>query len=457
MIHPLQEMIKAGNKTKVVRQPGRKPIQTIVWTSEADDSFEAIKAMINNCPKLFYIDDKLPIYLNTDASNYAIGAYLYQIKNNKEVPIRFMSKTLTGAQLNWSTIEKECFAMFFSLTKFASLLLGVPFILRTDHKNLLYLNNAGSPKVTRWKIELQNYDFRIEHVAGVDNIPADVFSRLVIPWSAKPQIISVLSDTSEMNQIEGSVQVDVALCHDPNSCFHFEDQQDIFVLQHPSYSEERSKDIALHHGPLGHFGVEKTYQSALEGGLEQINLREDITEFIKLCPICQKMSYVRPVIRSLSFVLGGSKPMYKLSLDTVGPIDPDEEGYKYVIAFIDNFTRYTTLHRVKDTSAKAAAEALFEHCCTYGVPKEIQTDNGTQFKNSLVSNLTSLYNNKNNLSIAYSSEENGIVERVIREVNRHLRILTTGQDRSKQWSRFVPFVQRLINGSEHSSVKYSPS
>jgi hypothetical protein len=34
------------------------------------------------------------------------------------------------------------------------------------------MNNAGSPKVTRWKIELQNYDFKIEHIAGVDNIVA---------------------------------------------------------------------------------------------------------------------------------------------------------------------------------------------------------------------------------------------------------------------------------------------
>jgi hypothetical protein len=129
-------MIKFGNNTKKVRQLNNRYIQSIVLTPEADKSFILIKDMINNRPKLFYIDDKLPIYLHTDASNYAIGAYLYQIKDGKEVPIRFMSKTLTGAQLNWSTIEKECFAMYYSLKKFATLLLGIPFILRTDHRNL---------------------------------------------------------------------------------------------------------------------------------------------------------------------------------------------------------------------------------------------------------------------------------------------------------------------------------
>jgi hypothetical protein len=127
------------------------------------------------------------------------------------------------------------------------------------------------------------------------------------------------------------------------------------------------------------------------------------------------------------------------------------------VVIIDSFTRYVTLHACKDTSGRSAGEALFEHCCTYGVPKEIHTDNGTQYKNSMMSELASLFNLKHNLSIAYSSQENGIAERVIKEVNRHLRILTTGQDKSKQWSKYVPLVQRIINASTHESVGCSPS
>jgi hypothetical protein len=100
-IHPIQQMITEGDKTKA--------IQHIRWTPEGEASFLSIKDKINNCPKLFFMDGRQPIYLHTDASDYAIGAYLFQVKDNKEIPIRFMSKTLAGAQLNWSTIE--CFAM----------------------------------------------------------------------------------------------------------------------------------------------------------------------------------------------------------------------------------------------------------------------------------------------------------------------------------------------------------
>ena len=136
---PMQQMIVEGDKGPKVRLPGQKPMKHIIWTAEAERSYELIKERINNCPKLFFTKEDLPIYLHTDASDYAIGAYLFQVKDDKEVPIRFLSKTLAGAQLRWSTIEKECFAIFIALKKFADLLLGIPFILRTDHRNFSIL------------------------------------------------------------------------------------------------------------------------------------------------------------------------------------------------------------------------------------------------------------------------------------------------------------------------------
>ena len=64
------------------------------------------------------MDDYSPVHLETDASDYGIGAYLYQIKEDpgtevlKQWPIAFTSKALNGAQLNCATIEKEAFAIY---------------------------------------------------------------------------------------------------------------------------------------------------------------------------------------------------------------------------------------------------------------------------------------------------------------------------------------------------------
>jgi hypothetical protein len=195
-------------------------------------------------------------------------------------------------------------------------------------------------------------------------------------------------------------------------------QEDLVVecLQ-PSYSEERGVSIAVHHGPLGHFGVNKVFQSATASGLDATHLREEITEFIKFCPTYQKISYVRPVIHSVPYISNGTKPMYELCIDTVSPFPRDEEGFIYIVVIIESFTRYVTLHRCVDTKARATGTAVFDHCCIYGVPKVIHTDNGSQYVNALISTLTKLFNVKHNLSIAYSSQENGICERVNREVN----------------------------------------
>ncbi len=54
----------------------------------------------------------------------------------KGLPIRFISKSLHKSQLNWSTIEKEAFAIFYTVAKYDLLLRDVKFTIETDHKNL---------------------------------------------------------------------------------------------------------------------------------------------------------------------------------------------------------------------------------------------------------------------------------------------------------------------------------
>ncbi len=96
----------------------------------------------------------------------------------KELPIRIISKSLHKSQLNWSTIEKETFAIFYTVTKYDFVLSDVKFTIETDTKNLTYLKTAQSAKVRRWHLALQEYDFSCIHIAGADNVVADAFSRL---------------------------------------------------------------------------------------------------------------------------------------------------------------------------------------------------------------------------------------------------------------------------------------
>ena len=75
--------------------------------------------------------------------------------------------------------HREAYAIYWALGKLDDLLGGIAFTIRTDHRNLLYMNKHGSRKVLQWKLDIQHYYAIIDHVPGNLNIPADVFSRLV--------------------------------------------------------------------------------------------------------------------------------------------------------------------------------------------------------------------------------------------------------------------------------------
>jgi hypothetical protein len=139
---------------------------SIDWTPKLEECFRDVQESVGKCPKLFYVDLNLPIHIRTDASDYGIGGYIFQLDQQHELPIRFISKALHKAQLNWSTFEKEAYAIFYTITKFDFLLRDVQFVVETDHKNLTFLKTAQSAKVRRWQLALQEFDFKYKHIKG---------------------------------------------------------------------------------------------------------------------------------------------------------------------------------------------------------------------------------------------------------------------------------------------------
>jgi hypothetical protein len=74
-----------------------------------------------------------------DASDYAVGAVLGQTKDKKHHSVAYASKTFTGSQLNYATIEKEVLAIVYAIDKFRPYLVGAKVIINIDHAALKYL------------------------------------------------------------------------------------------------------------------------------------------------------------------------------------------------------------------------------------------------------------------------------------------------------------------------------
>jgi hypothetical protein len=151
----------------------------LIWTEEGRVSFHLIKKAINECPTLFFLSDTGQIVLYTDASDYGIGAYCCQEVDGVWQHVAFMSKLLSAQEIRWSTIEKEAYAIVYILKKFEYLLRDRKFLLKTVHKNLIYIDKELNAKVKRWKIMIQEYEFDIGYIEGPKNFVADAMSRLI--------------------------------------------------------------------------------------------------------------------------------------------------------------------------------------------------------------------------------------------------------------------------------------
>jgi hypothetical protein len=141
----------------------------------------------------------------------------------------------------------------------------------------------------------------------------------------------------------------------------------------------------------------------------------------------------------------------------MGPFPVDKDGNQHVLVVVDGFTRFIELYKTKDTTAVSAAEALLTHMGRYGTPNEIFSDRGTQFRNELISKLQELLETTHNFTAPNSHEENAIVERANKEVNRHLRSIIFHKKIVADWSICLPLVQRIMNSQVHSATQVSPA
>ncbi|GJX34998.1 reverse transcriptase domain-containing protein [Tanacetum coccineum] len=119
-----------------------------------------------------------------DASDYAIGAVLGQRIEKHLRPIQYASKTMTEAESNYTTIEKEMLAVVYAFKKFRSYLIMNKSVVYTDHSALKYLfnNKDAKARLLRWVLLLQEFDFKVIDTKGAENYAADHLSRLENPY-----------------------------------------------------------------------------------------------------------------------------------------------------------------------------------------------------------------------------------------------------------------------------------
>ena len=153
--------------------------EVVVWTEECNKAFNALKNVLTPTPVLTSPDFERTFILQTDASNYGVGAVLSQMDAEGLNHLgAYFSRKLLDREHKYSTIEKECLAIKLAVKAFQMYLLSRPFIIQTDHRTLQWLSNVKdeSSRLGRWSLALQPYQFEIQHRKGRANANADSLS-----------------------------------------------------------------------------------------------------------------------------------------------------------------------------------------------------------------------------------------------------------------------------------------
>ncbi|KAK3887598.1 hypothetical protein Pcinc_008302 [Petrolisthes cinctipes] len=148
-----------GPLSDLLRKDVREPIP---WDQHHRDCLEHLKRALSTEPVLRILDLQLPFVLRTDASSYGLGVVLMQYHDGCPHPIAYAIRKLQDREKRYSTVERECLAVVYGITKFNYYLRGKEFILEVNHKPLLYLETfkGKNDRVLRWALNLQSYRFR---------------------------------------------------------------------------------------------------------------------------------------------------------------------------------------------------------------------------------------------------------------------------------------------------------
>jgi transposase InsO family protein len=187
-------------------------------------------------------------------------------------------------------------------------------------------------------------------------------------------------------------------------------------------TEEQYNTIGqFHNSTAGHAGIDRTVKRMHKAGISWPYLRELVRAYIRMCPVCQKMSYLKVPIIAQRFTTTAAGPMEVLNMDYEGPFPEDEYGNTFVLTIIDTFSRAVGLYAVPNLEARHAARMLVRHIGIFGCPSQIVSDRGTHFTAYIIQELMVLVGTNHVLTLAASKQENAAVENANKRSQEYLR------------------------------------
>eukprot|EP00253_Pinus_taeda_P010931 PITA_10931 len=403
--------------------------------------------------------------------------------HNLEAPVSFFSSNFEGAELNYSEVEKQAFAMYKAIKHYRPFLLKnhtkviVPF---SSVRQLLIQRELGE-KRANWVTTLQEYDLEIKPAKIVRG---QGFCRLL----AGASNISESGDTDhieEINQISvtnsESQYADLIFYlkngHAPPNLSYknkrairlksknfviiddvlFRQNYDSFLLRCLEKPEAQKILQELHDGPAGgHFGADTIAHKIIHAGYYWPTLFRDTHEYIRKCRSCQVSSGRQ---RKPAFPLQPvniDQPFEQWGLDIIGEITPQSsKQYKCILTATDYFTKWVEAIPLKTTNSEGMIEFIDQFIITrFGVPNALVFYNASYFSGNAMFEFAIKRGFKLKYSTNYYPQGNGLAESTNKNL---LKIIKRSIEQNhKIWNKYLVFALWADRITQKASVGTSP-
>nr|GEU91213.1 reverse transcriptase domain-containing protein [Tanacetum cinerariifolium] len=294
---------------------------SFIFSKECVEAFQTLKRKLTKAPILIAPDWDMPFELMCDASDFAIGAVLGQHQEKHFRPIHYASKTMTEAESNYITTEKEMLAVVYAFEKFRSYLIMNKSIVYTDHSahKYLFAKKDSKARLLRWVLLLQEFTFKVIDTKGAENLAADHLSRL-------ENLHQNVLDPKEINESFPLETLNLVSTRGNSSTPWFTDFANYharnFVVngmssqQKNKFFKDEAIDIlkACHYGPTeGRHGLNYTAKKVFDSGFYWPTIYRDAQDLVKNCDVChvkaifhKEMRCHKTPSKSVKFLMSGN-------------------------------------------------------------------------------------------------------------------------------------------------------
>ena len=455
-----------------------------------------------------------PYTLEVDANANQLGCVLLQKQSEGpddgvDKPIGFFSKTLTEAEQNYDTTERECAAIIWSVLLLKPYLDNEHFTMKTDHDALKWLfADTSNGKVARWRLRLQEFSFTVIHIPGTKNRVADALSRLKteggdqrdqpvdveVPVLSLP-ILAIEDDVNPMTFDDKELGITDGQLKDfpePVEPISLQEmlvaQQDDFECQTYAYAvglpsspfdfnkdgvltrtspldgarqtvvpaSLRERVILLSHTPVaqGHPGEKKLYQTLREKFYWPF-MAGDAIAHVSSCRSCAKARGLLRKKQHKTVLFPPRGPLADIAMDLLGPLPMTKNGNQFILVITCRYSKLTRSIPMSKTTAPFIATSTLNHwILPYGIPESILTDNGSQFIAEFFKTVCYILGIKRKTTTAYHPQTNGQAERYNKTIAARLRHYVS--EHQDNWDMFVQPLTYAYNNQVHASTGTTP-